>query len=167
MVWIRYARIRAVWRCYTTRGYTTKYHAVGVAIKDEYEKKPTDDIYVWARKVGDFVVDKMCENSCHSLSTSVFCDKTSLEVEVIYTSETLVVRPVEKKEVEIVEEEERKELEEELKERPLRTEPPAVPKYILEQINYLEKRFKEAESVDEKLAIRDEINKIKDRYRIT
>lgn len=93
MVWIRYARIRAIWRCYTTRGYSTKYHVVGVAIKDEYEKRPIEDIDTWAIRLGDFVVDKMCTNSCESLSTSVFCDKTSLQVEVIYTSETLTEKP--------------------------------------------------------------------------
>lgn len=93
MVWIRYARIKAVWRCYTTRGYSTKYHVVGVAIKDEYEKRPTEDIEIWVRRLGDFVVDKMCTNSCESLSASVFCDKASLQVEVIYTSETLAERP--------------------------------------------------------------------------
>jgi transcription antitermination factor NusG len=148
MVWIRFARIQAVWRCYTTRGYSTKYHVVGVAIKDEYEKRPIEDIDTWARILGDFVVDKMCTNSCESLSTSVFCDKTSLRVDVIYTSETLVAKPRVKK----GEEEEKKKKE--------------VPKYILGQIEILEERYKEAATTDEKLAIRAEINKLKQRYGI-
>lgn len=159
MVWIRYARIKAIWRCYTTRGYSTKYHIVGVTIRDEYEKRPTEDIDIWARRLGDFVADKMCTNSCESLSLSVFCDKTSLQVEVIYTSETLVTR---KKEVEIVEEKAKKELEKELEERPLRL----VPKYILEQIEVLEERYKDAVTIDEKIAIMAEINRLKQRYGI-
>lgn len=145
MVWIRYAKIQAIWRCYTTRGYSTKYHVVGVAIRDDYEKKPTEDIEIWARRLGDFVVDKMCMNSCESLSTSVFCDKTSLRVDVIYTSETLVAKPKVKKEVEIVEEEKKKELEKELEERPLGIVPP-VPMYILEQIKLLEMKKEETKT---------------------
>lgn len=90
MVWIRYARIKAVWRCYTTRGYYTKYHVVGAAIRDEYEKRPTEDIDEWAKRLGDFVAEKMCDTSCQSLSTSVFCDKLSIQVDIIYTSETIV-----------------------------------------------------------------------------
>ena len=43
---------------------------------------------------------------------------------------------------------------------------PKVPTYILEQIELLEDRYKEAESVDEKMAIRDEINRLKERYEI-
>lgn len=167
MVWYRYARIRTIWRCFTTRGYTTKYHVVGVAIRDEYEKRPIEDIDTWAGRLGDFVANKMCENSCQSLSTSVFCDKTSLEVEVVYTSETLVVKPIEKKEeVEVVEEKEKVKIEEKLKERIPTPLPIPVPRYILEQISYLEERYKEAETVDEKMAIREEIDSLKKRYSI-
>lgn len=166
MVWIRYARIRVIWRCFTTRGYTSKYHAVGVAIRDEYEKRPIEDIEIWARRLGDFIVDKMCTNSCESLSTSVFCDKTSLEVEVIYTSETLVARPKVKKEVEVVEEEEKKELEKELEERPLDTVSPQVPMYILEQIKLLEMKKEETKTKKGKAAIQENIDDIKRRYGI-
>lgn len=42
-----------------------------------------------------------------------------------------------------------------------------IPRYILEQIEYLERRYREAETVDEKLAIREEIDAIKRRYGIT
>jgi hypothetical protein len=164
MVWIRYAKIRVVWRCYTTRGYNTKYHDVIASIKDEYEKRPIEDIDTWAKRLGDFVADKMCMNSCESLSTSVFCDKTSLQVEVIYTSETLVAKPMVKKEIvekeEVVEEEEKKKLEE----RPLGIV--HVPKYISGQMEILEERYKEAATTDEKIAIRAEINKLKQRYGI-
>lgn len=90
MVWIRFARIKAVWRCYTTRGYTSKYHAVGAAIRDEYENRPTEDIDEWAKRLGDFVATKMCENSCQSLSPSIFCDRSSIQVDITYTSEILV-----------------------------------------------------------------------------
>lgn len=148
MVWIRYAKILAIWRCYTTKGYSTKYHNVGVSIKDEYEKRPTEDIEIWAKRLGDFVVDKMCKNSCESLSTSVFCDKTSLQVDVIYTSETLVAGAKEK---------EKKEVEKEAI---------AIPKHILGQIDILEDKYKEAVSIDEKIAIMDEINRLKQRYGI-
>lgn len=41
-----------------------------------------------------------------------------------------------------------------------------VPTYILGQIELLEDRYKEAESVDEKMAIREEINRLKERYEI-
>ena len=41
-----------------------------------------------------------------------------------------------------------------------------VPAYILGQIDILEERYKEAESTDEKLAIREEINRLKERYGI-
>lgn len=166
MVWIRYARIKTVWRCYTTRGYSTKYHVVGVAIKDEYEKRPIEDIDTWVRRLGDFVVDKMCTNSCESLSTSVFCDKASLQVDVIYTSETLVARPRVKKEVEIVEEE-KKGLEKELEERPLRVIPPRVPMYILELIKFLEMKKEETKTKKGKEAVQEEIDKIKERYGIS
>lgn len=163
MVWSRYARIKAIWRCYTTRGYSTKYHAVGVAIRDEYEKRPMEDIEIWARRLGDFVVDKMCVNSCESLSTSVFCDKTSLEVDIVYTSETLVVKPKVKKEAKIVEEEEKKELEE----RPLRVIPPRVPMYILELIKFLEMKKEDTKTKKGKNAVQEEIDKIKERYGIS
>lgn len=162
MVWIRYGRIKAIWRCYTTRGYSTKYHVVGVAIRDEYEKRPIEDIDTWARKLGDFVVDKMCTNSCESLSASVFCDKTSLEVEVIYTSETLVVKPVVKKEVEVVKEEERNK-EKELEEKYI---PPAIkiPKDVVLRIERIEDLIKDAGSIDEKMALEEELKKLKDRW---
>lgn len=43
---------------------------------------------------------------------------------------------------------------------------PKVPAYILGQIDILEERYNEAESTDEKMAIREEINKLKERYKI-
>lgn len=93
MVWIRYGKIRAIWRCTTSRGYETKYHAVGVSIRDEYEKKPEEDIENWASRLGSFVARRMCNNACGSLSTSVFCDEGSVQSELIYTSEMLVTKP--------------------------------------------------------------------------
>lgn len=94
MVWIRYGKIRAIWRCTTSRGYETKYHAVGVSIKDEYAEKPEEDIDNWISRLGDFVARKMCTNACGSLSTSVFCDEVSTQSETVYTSEMLVIRPI-------------------------------------------------------------------------
>lgn len=43
---------------------------------------------------------------------------------------------------------------------------PKVPAYILGEIDMLEERYKEAESTDEKMAIREEINKLKERYNV-
>ena len=43
---------------------------------------------------------------------------------------------------------------------------PTIPTYILEQIELLEGRYKEAESVDEKMAIKEEIDRLKERYGI-
>ncbi len=153
MVWIRYGKIRAIWKCSTSRGYDTKYHAVGVSIKDEYERKPEEDIESWIKRLGDFVARKMCQNACGSLSTSVFCDEGSVQVEIVYTSEMLVTKAVEEKVIEekVIEE----------------IEKPKVPAYIMEQMEYMEDRFKESESTDEKMAIRDEINRLKERYGIT
>jgi len=130
---------------------------VGAAIRDEYEKRPKEDIEEWAKRLGYIAAKKMCENSCQSLSTSVFCDTASIEVEIIYTSEMLVPEVKELKESSIVEvkKEEKKELEGRK----------VIPKYILEQIAYLEERYKEAE-IDEKMAIRAEIDRIKQRYGI-
>lgn len=152
-MWLRYANIRTIWKCLTTRGYTTKYHAVGVAIRDEYEKKPIEDIDVWAKRLGDFVVNKMCENSCQSLSTSVFCDKASLNVEIVYTSETLVVVPPIVKPPEII--------------------PPVVvpevrvvvPADVLASINRLEARKKRV-SPEISAVIQIEIDLLKKRYGI-
>lgn len=144
MVWIRYARIKVTWKCFTTRGYASKLHSVGVVIRDEYEKRPTDDIDTWAKRLGDFVANKMCENSCQSLSTSVFCDKTSLEIEIVYTSETLVVK------------------EKKLEEMP--TIP--VPMYILEQIKLLEMKREDTKTKKGKSAIQKSIDEIKRRYGI-
>lgn len=143
MVWIRYAKIQAIWRCYTTRGYSTKYHVVGVAIKDEYEKRPMEDIEIWARRLGDFVADKMCTNSCESLSTSVFCDKMSIQVDVIYTSETLVVKPVVRPPVVV----------------------PKVPVDVLASIERLEARKKRV-SPEVAVMIQEEIDLLKKRYGI-
>lgn len=143
MTWIRYAKIQAIWRCYTTRGYSTKYHVVGVAIKDEYEKRPIEDIDTWVRRLGDFVVDNMCTNSCESLSTSVFCDKTSLQVDVIYTSETLVVVPVVKLPVVV----------------------PKVPVDVLASIKRLEARKKRV-FPEVAVMIQEEIDSLKKKYGI-
>lgn len=44
---------------------------------------------------------------------------------------------------------------------------PKVPAYILGQIDILEERYKEAESTDEKIAIREEIDRLKERYSIS
>lgn len=41
-----------------------------------------------------------------------------------------------------------------------------MPKYILGQIELLEEKYKEAETIDEKMAIKEEIDKIKQRYGI-
>ena len=43
---------------------------------------------------------------------------------------------------------------------------PKVPAYILGQIDVLEERYKEAEGTDEKMAIREEIDRLKERYGI-
>ena len=131
-MWVRYADIRAIWRCSTTRGYETKFHAVGASIRDEYEKKPEEEIDSWSRRLGDFVARKMCQNACGSLSTSVFCDDGSVQSEIIYTSEILV--PVTKeKEVKVV--------------PPVLVPhvPVTVPKVVLDQIGTLEKRLAELE----------------------
>lgn len=48
----------------------------------------------------------------------------------------------------------------------IRVPPPVVPKLMLEQIEYLEEQYDEAETIDEKMAIREEINRIKQRYGI-
>ena len=152
MVWIRYGKIRAIWKCTTARGYDTKYHAVGVSIRDEYEKKPEEDIENWANRLGDFVARRMCRNACGSLSTSVFCDEGSVQSEIVYTSEMLVMP-----------EKIGEKLVEKIKPEKVVSK---VPAYILGQIDILEERFKEAESSDEKMAIREEINKLKERYEI-
>ncbi len=166
MVWIRYGKIRAIWKCTTARGYDTKFHAVGVSIKDEYEKKPEEDIENWASRLGDFVARRMCINACGSLSTSVFCDEGSVQSETVYTSEVLAARPGVKEE-KVVEEEKKEEMKEKL---PEETKPgkavPKAPAYILGQVDKLEERYKEAESTDEKMAIREEIDKLKERYGI-
>ncbi len=162
MVWIRYGKIRAIWRCVTSRGYDTKYHAVGVSIRDEYAKKPEEDIENWANRLGDFVARRMCQNACGSLSTSVFCEESSVQSEIVYTSETLTITGIEKEEkVEVAPEE----VAEEEKVEKVEVKP-KVPSYILGQIELLEDRFKEAESVDEKIAIREEIDRLKERYGI-
>jgi hypothetical protein len=41
---------------------------------------------------------------------------------------------------------------------------PKIPKYILDQISYLEKRYEKAKSKGERISIRKEINNIKRRY---
>jgi hypothetical protein len=41
-----------------------------------------------------------------------------------------------------------------------------VPNYVLGEIEYMEKLYREAETVDEKMALRDEINKLKETYGI-
>ena len=66
-----------------------------------------------------------------------------------------------------MEKEETKELKEKLEEKVEVVPVPIVPKYILEQIAYLEEKYKEAETTDEKMAIKEEIDKIKQRYGIT
>ncbi len=172
MVWIRYGKIRAIWKCTTARGYDTKYHAVGVSIKDEYEKKPEEDIESWANRLGDFVARMMCRNACGSLSTSVYCDEGSTQSETVYTSETLVMRPGVKGEEEKVEEEkveEEKVEEEKVGEEKVGEEKivSRVPLYILGQIDVLKERYNESEDIDEKMAIRDEISKLKERYGIS
>ena len=173
MVWMRYGKIRAIWRCVTDRGYDTKFHAVGVSIKDEYAKKPEEDIESWVSRLGDIVARKMCQNACGSLSTSVFCDEGSVQAEIIYTSEMLVTRPGVKEEEKVVEEKvekiEERLIEEEkkrLEEKVVKEIKPKVPIYILGQIELLEDRYKEAETIDEKMAIREEIIVLKKRYYI-
>jgi hypothetical protein len=169
MVWIRYGKIRAIWKCTTARGYDTKYHAIGVSIKDEYENKPEEDIENWVNRLGDFVARMMCRNACGSLSTSVYCDEGSAQSETVYTSEMLVARPSVKEEKQVEEEkvEEEKKLEKikakigKTKVEEIMTK---VPAYILGQIEILETRYNEAESTDEKMAIREEIDDLKRRY---
>ncbi len=188
MVWIRYGKIRVIWKCTTSRGYDTKYHAVGVSIKDEYEKKPEEDIENWANRLGDFVARKMCQNACGSLSTSVFCDEGSTQSETVYTSEMLVTKPgikeekveeekveeekveeekveeekVEEEKVEEEKVEEEKVEEEKVEEKAKRLK---VPKYILEQIEMLEDRYKESESEEEKKIIMKAIKKLRQTYK--
>jgi hypothetical protein len=161
MVWIRYGKIRAIWKCTTSRGYETKYHAVGVSIKDEYKIKPDENIEHWISRLGDFVARKMCQKACGSLSMSVYCEEGSVQSETIYTSEMLIVKPSVKEEEEVVEKVkkiEAEKIEEKIK--------PKVPAYIFGQIEMLEERYKEAESTDEKMAIREEITKLKERYNV-
>ncbi len=154
MVWIRYGKIRAIWKCTTTRGYDTKYHAVGVSIKDEYERKPEEDIDSWVNRLGAFVAKRMCQNACGSLSTSVFCDDGSTQAEIVYTSEMLVTRPILKEEKAKIEKvkpekiEEEKIEEEKIEEEKIeeeKIEEEKVPKIILEQLDILEKRLSELE----------------------
>lgn len=47
-----------------------------------------------------------------------------------------------------------------------KVEKPKIPRYILDRIEYLEDRYREAETRGERISIRKEINKIKRRYGI-
>lgn len=84
-----------------------------------------------------------------------------------YTGPILPITPPEVKEPEALEKEEKKELEEKLEKKVGVVPVPVVPKYILGQIEYLEERYSEAETTDEKMAIKDEIDKIKQRYGVS
>lgn len=90
MTWIRYGRIKVSWRCISIDGYISKIHVVEVIVKDTYEKKPYIDIDVWLQNRGEIIVGSMCTSACQSLSTSVYCDNESKNVDVIYTSQVLV-----------------------------------------------------------------------------
>lgn len=168
MVWIRYGKIRAIWKCTTARGYDTKYHAVGVSIKDEYEKKPEEDIENWASILGDFVARIMCNNACGSLSTSVFCDEGSVQSETVYTSEMLVTKPGVKEEEKVIEKIKKVEIGEKLteEEKKIRQARLRVPMYVLELIKFLETKKEGTQTKEGKDAVQKEIDSLKIRYGI-
>lgn len=111
-------------------------HSVPVEIEDTYDYKPRRAILNWVSNVATETVLIMCRRSCHELSDSVFCDENTVDY-VVTDGPT----------------EEGEEIE---KEKP--------PKYIIDEMEYMQKLYKESEDVDEKLALKEEIDALKERY---
>ncbi len=113
----------------------------------------------WINKISETIISELVED-IHRMS---IIEMGGLRKCGISKEENYVITFTDKGstiEEEKISEEEKKMAEKKVEERP------KVPDYILGQIEYLEDRYKEAESTDEKIAIREEINRLKERYKI-
>lgn len=156
MVWIRAVYFTIEFQCCYIGNFMLSKRAVyeNVRVLERYIERPTEDLGSWADRMSRDTAEEAARIACEELSIRFYgCDigVTNMRyTEMLITPPRAPIPPAEKleKKVEII-------------------PTPAVPKYILEQIVYLEERYKEAETIDEKMAIIEEIDKIKQRYGIT
>ncbi len=132
-------------------------------------KEPVPTLEKWTESVTETIIADLAED-IHSMSVIEMgglrkCGITKEENYVITITDKgfIISERAEEMGVEVVKPEK---IEEKLPEEIEVKVKPKVPAYILGQIEVLEERYKEAESVDEKMAIREEINKLKERYGI-
>lgn len=121
-----------------------------VRILERYTERPTEDLGSWADRVSRDTAEEAATLACEELSIQFYgCDANVAnlrytEVLVIPPKVSVVPVPPVVSEIEV----------------------PKMPRYIEEQIAYLEMRYSEAETIDEKIAIREEIDSLKKRYGI-
>lgn len=141
-MWIRSVNFSISFNCCYAGNFMLAKRAIyeNVRILERFIKRPTEELGAWADRVSRDMAEDAAGLACEELSANFYaCD---IGVYNIRYSEVLVVE---------------KKIEEEIEER-------KIPRYILGEIEYLENLYKEAETVDEKIAIREEIEKLKRRY---
>ena len=155
MVWIRAVYFTIEFQCCYMGNFMLGKRAIyeNVRVLERYIERPTEDLGIWADRMSRDTAEEAARIACEELSVRFYgCD---INVTNLRYTETLVAPP---RRIPPVEKPKPPEVP--------KVEIPAIPKYILEQIAYLEERYKEAETIDEKMAIREEIDKIKQRYGI-
>lgn len=156
MVWIRAVYFTIDFQCCYIGNFMLRKRAIyeNVRILERFIERPTSDLGSWADTISRDTAEEAARIACEELSVKFYgCD---INVTNLRYTETLITPP---KRVPTIEKPKPPEV-------PM-VEVPIAPKYILEQIAYLEVRYKEAETVDEKMAIREEIDNIKRRYGVT
>lgn len=115
-----------------------------VRVLERFIERPIESLDVWANRMAKDTAEEAARIACEELSIYFYgCD---IEVTNLRYTEVISVPP--------------------RPPAPPVVPRPPIPRYILEQIEYLESRYREAETVDERLAIREEINRLKERYEI-
>lgn len=145
-MWIRACYFTIDFQCCYTGNFMLKKRAIyeNVRVLERNIEKPIEDLMTWADRISRDTAEEAARIACEELSVFFYgCD---INVTNLRYTETLMP-PVK------------------IPKPP--PPPPIVPKYILEEIEYLETLYREAETVDEKMAIREEINGLKERYGLT
>ena len=127
----------------------------GILLVGIYPEEYSGGIDQWVSDVSIREAEELVSRSITEIAGLIKCNKGY----DLKTYDLEEIPPAEKPE-EIKEKEEKEEKIEKVEIKP------KIPTYILEQIEYLEDRYREAESIDERIAIKDEIDKLKMRYNI-
>lgn len=161
-MWIRYVRYQATTQC-CYEGNAMLYRGPLIfperTLNARFRERPTDDIREWAENIILRNYETIAENACKELADEYYAGQ--VDAGIIYTSETFVGPEVVKPEVKVpVEVPPEVVVPPEVK-VPEEVVPVKIPFDVPLRIERLEELIDEAETDDERIALEDELRKLK------